>query len=115
MLRSRADSEVLVKASHSVRPGLVSVVIVNYNAGTILTYCVNRVLASIVDTQIIVVDNASQNGSLDLLCSSLGSEQRLTIIENGSNVGFATACNIAIQGALGEYILVLNPDCLVEP
>jgi GT2 family glycosyltransferase/nucleoside-diphosphate-sugar epimerase len=115
MLRSSAESEVLVKGYHSVRPGLVSVVIVNYNAGTILTYCVNRVLASTVDTQVIVVDNASQDGSLDLLCSSLGSEQRLTIIENASNVGFAAGCNIAIQGALGEYILVLNPDCLVEP
>src|SRR5205814_3140050 len=45
---------------------------------------------------------------------ALGADPRLRIVENGSNLGFARANNVALAEARGDHLLFLNPDCLVE-
>jgi len=88
----------------------LSSIIVNYNAGLLLRDCVNSLLASPVDIEIIVVDNASHDASLeglqDLSC--------VTIIRNSVNVGFAAACNIGVSASSAPVVLFLNPDCFFE-
>ncbi len=87
------------------------VVIVNFNAGGYLADAVKSVLQSRSVVHIYVVDNASTDGSLALVPQ--GHDDRLTIIRNTANLGFATACNLGIMRAASENILLLNPDCQV--
>ena len=86
------------------------VVIVNFNAGGFLKDAVESVLRSQSVAHIYVVDNASTDGSLDFLPQG---DDRLTIIHNTANLGFAAACNLGLMRAASENILLLNPDCCV--
>jgi GT2 family glycosyltransferase len=87
------------------------VVIVNFNAGTFLTTAVESVMASPSVAHVYVVDNASTDGSLNLLPP--GKDDRLIIIRNTTNLGFAAACNLGLMPAVSENVLLLNPDCCV--
>jgi len=92
-----------------------SVVIVNFNAGALLSDAVSSVLASTVPVEVIVVDNGSQDDSLRGLREKAGGDPRLRLLENPGNLGFARACNQGLALAGGENILFLNPDAVVEP
>ena len=94
---------------------LVSVVVVSHNSGALLVECVQRALASDHPVELIVSDNASDDGSVVALHQLANTEPRLRVIENGRNLGFAAANNRALALATGEWVLFLNPDCLVEP
>lgn len=90
----------------------VSVVIVNYNAGQFLTACIDSALAQV--SEVLVVDNASTDLSLELCTEHFPEEPKLNIIRNTTNLGFAAACNIGITRAAGAYVLFLNPDCVLR-
>jgi hypothetical protein len=92
-----------------------SALIVNFNGGSLLTAAVRSVLASSVTVELLVADNGSTDGSLELLRRSVGSDARLRIIENHCNLGFARACNLLLTQARGDYLLALNPDALIQP
>jgi GT2 family glycosyltransferase len=92
--------------------GSVSAVVVNYNAGAYLIQCITTTLAQV--DEVLVVDNASADGSLDLLSQYFSAEPRLKLIRNAKNLGFAAACNIGANQANGESILFLNPDCALD-
>ncbi len=89
----------------------VSVVIVNYNAGQFLTECVRSALPQA--CEVLVVDNSSTDGSLDLCVQRFPEERRLRFIRNSANLGFAAGCNLGIARAAGAYVLFLNPDCVL--
>ncbi|MEO5862761.1 MAG: glycosyltransferase family 2 protein [Burkholderiales bacterium] len=90
---------------------VISTIIVNYNAGEFLRSCVDSLLNCPLETEVIVVDNASTDDSLDALAGL----PNVQIIKNAANVGFATACNIGIRVASASFLLFLNPDCFFEP
>lgn len=93
----------------------VTVIIVNYNAGLLLKQTVQSVLLSEDVSKIIIVDNHSTDGSMDEVARMAVSQSRLICIHNQENLGFAKACNIGVEAAgNGEYLLFLNPDCLME-
>lgn len=84
---------------------LVSILIVNYNTKKLLLDCINSIKKFVkCEYEIIVVDNASTDGSVEALPKSV------TVIKNKNNVGFAAANNQAAQKAKGEYLLLLNSD-----
>jgi len=91
---------------------LVSVVIVNYNAGQFLRRCVGTALPQA--DELLVIDNASTDSSLDLCAQNFPEEPKLKIIRKGTNLGFAAACNIGSKQARGDYMLFLNPDCSLD-
>jgi hypothetical protein len=91
--------------------GVVSTIIVNYNAGKLLHSCVDSLLNCPLEIEIIVVDNASTDGSLEVL---LGYPS-VQIIKNITNLGFATACNCGLRAASAPILMFLNPDCSFEP
>lgn len=93
----------------------VTVVVVNFNAGAILVDCVKSVLDSTVPVKVIVADNGSSDNSIANLKKAHGHDPRLTTMENAENLGFAKANNRAFALAEGEYILLLNPDCVIKP
>jgi GT2 family glycosyltransferase len=88
------------------------VVIVNFNTGGFLRDAVESVLRSPSVTHVYVVDNGSTDESLNLLPRDEG--DRLTIIRNGANLGFAAGCNVGLKQATASNILILNPDCQVR-
>lgn len=87
------------------------VVIVNFNAETFLKDAVESVILSPAVAHVYVVDNSSTDKSLELLAQV--DDNRLVIIRNASNLGFAAACNIGLARAAAESVLLLNPDCRV--
>ncbi len=91
---------------------MITVIIVNYNAGQFLVECIASILTQV--RQIIIVDNASDDNSLALCEQQFPQEAKLTIIRNAENLGFATACNIGIKQAKTKQLLFLNPDCRLE-
>ena len=92
----------------------VSVIIVNYNAGDMLRQTVKPLLELSSIAEIFVVDNASEDGSIKAIESLNPASTVLKCIRNNKNIGFARACNIALAASSGDYLLFLNPDCIVE-
>ena len=91
----------------------VSVTIVTYNSGRFIKRCLESVLAQrYAKKEIIVIDNASSDGTVDILEQF---EDRCQIIYNDENIGFAAAQNQAIRSSTGEWVLTLNPDVLLLP
>ena len=92
---------------------LVSVTIVTYNSGRFIKRCLESVLdQNYPRLEVIVVDNASTDGTIDILEQF---EDRCRIIYNAENVGFAAAQNQAIALSSGRWVLTLNPDVLLLP
>ncbi len=91
----------------------LSVIIVNYNVEHFLEQCIDSALIASenVSTEIIVVDNNSVDGSLQMMAEKFPD---ITLIANKDNVGFSKANNQGIRISRGEYILLLNPDTIVE-
>ena len=89
----------------------LSVVIVNYDTGAYLGACVTQLLPQLPPgSEVIVVDNASTDGSADPLRTVAG----VRVMLNRDNLGYAKATNQALAEARGERILLLNPDTFVE-
>jgi len=89
----------------------VSSVIVNYNAGALLIDSVRAALAQA--EQVIVVDNASSDASMDLLATQFAAEPRLVMLCETKNHGFAAGCNLGVGIASQAHLLFLNPDCIL--
>ncbi len=94
---------------------LVSVAIVNYNGGPRVVEAAQRVLASNAPLELVVADNGSRDTSLAELRTLTSRFANVRLLELGENRGFASACNAALGESRGEWLLVLNPDCMVEP
>jgi len=94
---------------------MVSIIIVNYNQKNLLNVCVKGILkvAPKIDYEIIVVDNASTDGSDAIIDKLKTKSQKLKVILNKKNLGFAGGCNVGIKESKGDYILILNPDIVV--
>ena len=91
----------------------VSVTIVTYNSGRFIKRCLESVLAQrYPNTEIIIVDNASTDGTVDILEQFV---DRCRVVYNDENIGFAAAQNQAIAISSGEWVLTLNPDVLLLP
>lgn len=91
----------------------LSIVIVNYNVKHFLEQCLNSVFLALenIESEVFVVDNNSVDGSMEMVKEKF--PQAIRII-NKENVGFSKANNQAILKAQGEYVLLLNPDTVVE-
>jgi N-acetylglucosaminyl-diphospho-decaprenol L-rhamnosyltransferase len=86
---------------------MISIVIVNWNSGQLLGNCIRSLLDNAVGCQIVIVDNASEDSSLEF-STKTGAD--ISIIRNDRNIGFAAACNQGWRASSGSYILFLNPD-----
>ncbi len=91
----------------------LSIVIVNYNVRYFLEQCLCSVEKAIapLNAEVFVVDNASTDGSMEMVRKSF---PWVKCIENQDNVGFSKANNQAIRRSKGKYVLLLNPDTLVQ-
>lgn len=93
----------------------ISIIIVSFNTKEILRNCLQSIVGaeySRPQTEIIVVDNASSDGSIELVRKEF---PEVKLILNQTNLGFAKANNIGIKQALGKYLLLLNSDTVIFP
>jgi len=86
-------------------------IVVNYNAGSLLINCVSSILDQGI-RRVIVVDNNSSDGSIKQLLNIIG-EERVKLILNPTNLGFAAACNIGVLASDADRLLFLNPDSML--
>ncbi|MGV6826866.1 MAG: glycosyltransferase family 2 protein [bacterium] len=92
----------------------ISIVIVNFNGGELVLKCVQHALGSTAEIQLIIVDNASSDGSHQQLQSQYGDNSSVEFISNSQNLGFAVAVNQGLARAKAPFLLLLNPDCLLD-
>jgi len=105
----------VIDNSKEGRTRLVSIIIVNFNGGPLLLEAVAAALASSIPIELLISDNGSTDGSLNAVYQAFGKDRRVHIISNGSNLGFSRANNIALKQTKGHYVLLLNPDCIIQP
>lgn len=91
----------------------LSIIIVNYNVSYFLEQCLKSVYKALegIEAEVFVVDNHSVDQSVAMVKAQF---PQVKLIENKDNPGFSIANNQAIRKAQGEYILLLNPDTVVE-
>lgn len=92
----------------------ISVVIVSYHTGPILFESISSVLKQKIISQVIVVDNGNPASVVIALSSKFARDERFQLITGQGNIGFSRACNLAAKRATGDFILLLNPDCIVH-
>jgi N-acetylglucosaminyl-diphospho-decaprenol L-rhamnosyltransferase len=90
----------------------VSVIIVNWNAGPALAACLESLVAPGPAPEIVVVDNASSDGSAEAACAA---HPGVRLLQTGANLGFAAGANRGAGAASGDVLVFLNPDARVLP
>lgn len=88
-----------------------SVVVISFSSRDLLKPCLDA-LGAIPIPETIVVDNASTDGSADLVRTQF---PHVHLIENQTNVGFGVAANQGVKACHGRFAMILNPDCILEP
>jgi len=90
---------------------LSSIIIVTYNHKQYLKACINSILQQDYPHEIIVVDNCSHDGSAQFIIENFPT---VKVIKSSENKGYGAGNNLGVKHAKGEYIVILNPDTIVE-
>ena len=92
----------------------LSIVIVSYNVRSYVEQCLQSVRCALdgIEAEVFVVDNHSEDDTIEVLRRDY---PWVRLVVNRENMGFSRANNIAIRQSGGEYVLLLNPDTVVEP
>lgn len=91
----------------------VSVIMVSYFTGPSLWLAVDSVLCQPECEELIIINNGNPPGVEKLLNQRVMENKHLKIISGKGNIGFARACNLGAKSAKGDYLLFLNPDCML--
>src|SRR5690348_13892088 len=91
----------------------ISIILVTWNGKDVAAECLASIAAHSTgfSTEVIVVDNASTDGTPEMIADQF---PWVTLIRNGSNLGFARANNIGIRRASGEYVCLVNSDVTLK-
>jgi len=92
-----------------------SVIMVSYHTGAVLFAGIRSVLSQSHLAELVVVDNGNPPATLARLQALAAQDSRLKLLTGGGNVGFGRANNAGAKLATGDFVLLLNPDCLLPP
>ncbi|NOT87160.1 MAG: glycosyltransferase family 2 protein [Lysobacter sp.] len=92
----------------------IAVVVVTYQSAETIELCLQRLRAADGIAQIRVVDNASTDGTLEIVQRHALADTRVRFIANPDNPGFGTACNQGADDSGSSWLAFVNPDCMVE-
>lgn len=92
----------------------LSIVIICWNDLKVIENCLRSIFegTKMTDFEVLVSDNGSTDGSIEKVHAHFPS---VRVIENGANLGFSKANNVGIRAAIGDYVLILNPDTIIHP
>ena len=91
---------------------LVSIIILNFNAGKLLLNCIESLTKlAYQNIELIIVDNVSTDNSQNQCKEKF---PQVKLIQNEKNSGYCGGNNVGIKNANGEFIIILNPDTIVE-
>ncbi|GAB2502611.1 glycosyltransferase family 2 protein [Lysobacter humi (ex Lee et al. 2017)] len=93
----------------------IAAVVVTYRSAETIALCLERLRAAEGVVAIRVVDNGSDDGTVEIVQRLASSDARLRFIANPDNPGFAVACNQGARDVDAPWLAFVNPDCLVEP
>jgi GT2 family glycosyltransferase len=93
----------------------VTVTIVTYRSKVELPDCVESVLASDIPVKVVVIDNDSQDGTLEVAQEYAKKYSNCVAFGSGGNIGLAAGNNLVMPHIEGDYVLMLNPDTIVKP
>jgi len=91
-----------------------SVIIITYHTGAILWRAIDNALKQVDLEEIIIVNNGNSDSVIEQLQELESSNQKVKLLDGHGNIGFAKGCNLAAKQVKGEYVLILNPDCLLQ-
>ena len=112
-IRTPTDTGTNVAPPSPTTPLHASIIIVSYNSKSYLAGCLGAVVQTVpAECEIIVVDNASVDGSADYVAATF---PRVHLIRSSRNTGFAEGMNLAVAQATGHYVVGINPDTLAQP
>lgn len=95
--------------------GDIAAVVVSHQSASTIGDCVSRLLVCAGVGAVIVVDNDSRDGTVEIVRTLLHADPRLMLLENADNPGFGTACNQGAARTDLPWLALVNPDCLLEP
>ncbi|RYG99817.1 MAG: glycosyltransferase family 2 protein, partial [Alphaproteobacteria bacterium] len=91
-----------------------SIVVLTFNSSPTIEACLESVLGTMgPGDELIVVDNASADATLEIVEGFRAADPRVAIIANGANLGFSAGCNVGLRASGGARVLLLNPDTVV--
>jgi GT2 family glycosyltransferase len=93
----------------------IAAIVVTYRSAETIALCLQRLLAAAGVAAVRVVDNGSDDGTLEIVARIASMDPRLRFIANPGNPGFAVACNQGASDVDAAWLAFVNPDCLVEP
>jgi len=93
----------------------VSIIILNWNQPELTVNCVKSVLKQDYrDFEILLVDNGSEDNSLEIFRKEFKENKKIRILETGKNLGYAGGNNFGVKNSKGKYVVILNNDTIVE-
>lgn len=92
----------------------IAAVVVAYQSAATIDECLSRLRAAQGVAQVRVVDNGSQDGTLEIVQRHAAADARVRFVGNPDNPGFAVACNQGARDCDAPWLAFVNPDCLVE-
>jgi len=101
-------------AESAAPSGGIVAVVVTYRSASTIEACLARLGAARGVDEIRVVDNGSDDGTLDIVQRHASADARVRFIANPDNPGFAVACNQGAAASVSPWVAFVNPDCLVE-
>jgi len=111
--------EVIHPPANSAEPVLdkpdVSVIVIAWHSAGLLTECLDAIEPSAGDHRFEILLHQNSSDAAVEIARNLVPEERLVVSETGRNLGFAGGVNCAMEKARGEYIMLLNPDCVLAP
>ena len=99
------------------RPGLISILVVTYDHAEEIGACIGGALAQAgpgLDVEVVIADNASRDDTAAVVAARADGT-RVRLLEMGSNRGIAAAVNAAYAASTGAHVMLLNPDCVMDP
>ncbi|ADI32007.1 glycosyltransferase family 2 protein [Staphylothermus hellenicus] len=95
----------------------ISVVVVTYNSSSYIIPCLKSILNSrnTALKEVIIIDNNSADNTLGLVKKHFGNDPRVKVVSLHRNMGFPYACNVGVRLARSRYVVLMNPDVVVDP
>lgn len=97
------------------RRGVIGVVVVCHNNAETIARCLKALRADPAVSRVVVIDNGSGDGTVDIVDAVMESDKRVRLFRNPDNPGFASACNQGASAMAEAWLAFVNPDVYVEP